>query len=580
MHGLAASLSLAVLVAASSGWAQPVERNLPPAPSAVAPMVIAPEASSPSGDATPIGPALRAVVLLNARDPVQPTARDGVDVSRTPRLIHQGKAFSRFLGRRISARLIAQLEAEVTRRYRAAGFPFVSVSVPEQEITAGVVQLRVVEFHLGAKSAPGASPADAPYLESRIRVSPGDAIAAAPLAQDLDWLDRYPFRRIEAVMAPGAAFGTTDLRLQTTPLRPYSLYAGYANSGSPLTGWDRYFAGFESAIPGWRDALAAYQFTGSGDLLFGDGAVFRGAADPRYVSQAGRLILPTLPRQDVEASFSFVQSNQASPPFTIRQTTYEGVLAYRGALSNLWPALPGDAAIGVELKRQDSDVLFGDAKATSRSIDVFQITFAYAGRETDAFGDTSGEASLHFSPGSINRLNTDGAFSAFSQGRSDTSTYAYVSGDLNRYTRLPSLFQRSGWAMINSLIGQYSAVALPTTEQTGLGGEGLARGYSLDDGAFDTSLVSRNELRAPPMKVLPAAGRWSDSLSPFAFLDAGYGADQRRHAGITAVSMGLGGAYQLGAHLSASFDAAWALTSVGLTHGGDARLESRATVAF
>jgi hemolysin activation/secretion protein len=588
LHALSLSLTIAAALlatlVASEASAQAIERNLPPAPVAVAPRIVAPNAVPSAQDATPIGPALSAIVLLGPTDTPLTASAAGVDLSRIPRLARQDAAFSRFLGQPISRRLIARIEAEIAHRYRAKGYPFVSVSTPVQEITSGVVQVRVVEFHLGAKAVTPPSTSDAAYIESRVRVQPGEAIDTDQLAQDLDWLNRLPFRRTEAVFTPGADVGATNLQLQTTESKPWSVYAGYANSGSPLTGWDRYFAGAQAVLPGLHDATVSYQFTGSGDALFGDGRVFGGAADPSYLSDAARIIIPAQPRQAIEASFSYVKSNEAipsQPGLATRQTTYEATLDYRSALSNLWRSLPGEVAFGVELKRQDTETLFAGAEIQSAAFDVFQITAAYAEQENDAFGSTVGELTLHLSPGSVASANTNAAFAVASNGVSDLATYAYVSGDVTRITHLPmALFGASGWGLVNSLIGQYSAIPLPLTEQFGLGGAGLVRGYTLDDGAFDTGVISRNELRTPAIPLLARIGGPSDRLSPFAFVDAAFGKDQRTGVTASPVSVGLGADYQMGTHLAASIDGAWALNSAGLTRDGDVRLETRITVTF
>lgn len=574
------ALATCICVATPALAQQPIERNLPPAPLAERPAIAAPNAMPDQQDPTPIGPPLRAIVVLGPDDRALATAPDGVDVSRGSRLAGRQGQFARFLGQRLSRRLIGEVEAEIARIYRAGDHPFVSVSTPEQEITTGVLQVRVIEFRLGAKTAPGAGAKDAPYIESRVRVAPGEGIDSGELAQDLDWLNRFPFRRTEAVFTPGKALGITDLGLQTTSSKPWSAYVGYANSGSPLTGWDRYFAGFQAALPYLHDALVSYQGTASNDALFDDGRPFNTAPDPAYVSHAGRLIVPTLPRQDIEAAVSFVKSNEPVQDFLVRQTTYEASLAYRSALSDFLSALPGEGVVGVEAKRQTSRTLFDGQVQTGASFDVFQVTLGYAQQEVDALGRTSGEITVHLSPGSVNDQNTAQAFGQFSQGRFDEARYAYVSGDLSRYTRLPALFGVPGFGLANSLIAQYAAVPLPLTEQIGLGNNSLVRGYTLDDGAFDAGAISRNELRTPTFPLLGRTGRVVDQLSPYIFVDGGYGKDQRTKHDAAPVSTGLGADYQLSTHLTASLDGAWALRDVGFTRAGDARLESRVTFTF
>ena len=523
---------------------------------------------------------MRAVVLLGPQAPLKTTVADGVDLAGAPRLAGDRRAFFRFLGRPISRKLIADLQARIVRQYRAKGFAFVSVSTPEQEISTGVLQVRVVEFHLGAKAVAGASPRDAAYIASRIRAHPGGPIDADLLSQDLDWLNRSAFRHIEPLITPGADFGATDLRLQATRSRPWSAYVGYANSGSPQTGLDRFFAGGQAALPLLHDAVISYQFTGSDDALFEQSRLFNLAAQPQYISHAGRIVIPTWPRQDIEASINYVRSYQPVQVFVSRQTTVETAIAYRSALSNLYARLPGEVAIGVEAKSQDSQTLFGETDILHRAFEVFQATVAYAQQETDAYGRTSADLTVRLSPGAVDHRNTSAVFTAVSQGRFNEANYLYVSGALNRSTRLPALWGQGGFSLSNTLSGQYSATALPLTEQAGLGGAGLVRGYTLDDGAFDTTLVSRNEFRTPAFAFLGSKSRLTDQLQPYAFIDAGFGKDQRTRAVVSAIGAGLGADYQLLAHVSAGVDMAWALRSANLTRRGDARLETRLSYAF
>lgn len=570
----------ALLATPKSASGQAIERHLPPAAQPQAP-VIAPATLTPSDqDATPIGPVLSGLVTLGGADPAIGAPGAGVDISRTPRLKHDRARLHRFLGRPLSRKLIAQIEAEIANAYRRAGHPFVNLTTPQQEITSGVLQVRVLEFHLGAKTAPGADAKDAAYIESRVRAQPGDPIDSNLLAQDLDWLNRFAFRKTDVVFTPAADPGGTDLLLKTTTSAPWSVNIGYANSGSPLTGWDRYFGGAATIIPGLNDAVVSYQFTGSPDVFANNGTPFDSADAPQYISQAGRIVIPTLPRQDIEASANFVQSNQPVQKFSDQQTTLELSLAYRSALSNFAAALPGEVLVGIEAKREDSLTTFGGAFVKSDGIDVFQLLLGYAFQGNDVLGRTSGELNLHISPGGIDGLNTGAAFSAFSSGQFDRSTYAYIGGDITRDTRLPALLGVSGFVLVNSVIGQYAPVPVPQTEEMGIGGQSLVRGYTLDDGAFDSAVVFRNELRAPSFTAMRP-----DQVSPYAFVDAGYGdsgfsVSQGAYKAVYPVSTGLGLDYQFGAHFSASLDGAWALTTAGLTPAGTVRLESRVTLSF
>ena len=102
-----------------------------------------------------------------------------------------------------------------------------------------------------------------------------------------------------------------------------------------------------------------------------------------------------------------MRSSQPAQDFLIRQTSYEATLDYRSALSNFWRPLPGDAALGVEVKRQTRRAVFGGVDVAGSSFDIFQVTVAYAAQENDRFRRGSGSFVLHLSPGGVGDRNSD-----------------------------------------------------------------------------------------------------------------------------------------------------------------------------
>ncbi len=580
---LAGTAAAAFVLCLSSGaFGQAIERNLPP-PAAPGPSVIlTPETAQSDRDARPLGPTVRSIVVLGPDEPV--IAGDlapGVDPGQSTRLSRpSAKAqLGRFLGKPLSRKLISDIRNAIALEYRRQGYPLVSVSTPVQNISRGVLQVRVIEFVLGKKIAPGAKNPN--YVERQVRAASGQTVNANQLSEDLDWLNRYPFRKTQAIFNAGDALGQTNLILQTTEAKPWSVYAGYSNTGSPLTGFDRYFAGFTVAAPYLQDAYASYQFTGSDDSLFSEGRPFDTAAQPRYVSHAGRLVIPTLARQDLEVTLDFVQSYQpiasTNGDFLSRQTTYEATVGYRSALSNLVPVFDGDVVAGIELKRQAGKTFFGTAAVASTELDVLQLYAQYATQVSESFGRTALDMTVHVSPGAADSRDTKSAYLTATNGEAESDRYAYVVADLTQTFQLPKAFVYSF-----SATGQYAPNALPLTERIGLGGSTLVRGYTLDDGVFDSALLSRNEVRSPVTPVLGLFNaKWfPDQASPFIFLDAGYGKNEFAHTAGTFAGTGVGSDYQFGTHFSANLTASWALTSEGLTHAGDFLLQTKATLTF
>lgn len=570
--------SAAILFVASGALAQTaVERNLPPAPVPQAAPIVPPNAVPASEDDTPLGATLRAIVLLDGDDAVRDATQvsDGVYAEALPQLDPKSvrRALQPFLGQPLSRKLIAEIQAEIARSARDASRPFVSLSTPEQEITGGVLQIRVTEFQVGNITA--TDPAEDASLRRHIRLQPGEPIDSARLAEDLDWINRNPFREVGARFAPAAQAGVTDLSLVVERQRPVRLYGGWSNTGSQSTGLDRLFIGGIAQMPLLPDAYVSYQVTGSRDFWYENGTLSK--EQPRYLAHGARAYIPTLPRQNIELTFSTARTNQiANEDFTVRQRTTEGTLAYRAALSNFGlPPGSGDLLIGIEGKRQKRTVFFGRQVALDVSADIWQGLLGWSkgwqGNGRQAFASVN----LHVSPGGLSDRSSSSRLDELTSGRIASNKYAYVTADIGGSIRLPR-----NWALTSQLSLQYADEAIPLATQIGLGGDGLVRGYTPDDGSFDAGAVLRNELRLPPMALLGATGLLADQLTPFVFVDAGFGRDQALDTDLTVVSAGFGTDYRIGRHFSAGLNSAWALRDGLRTQAGDWRVQARATVTF
>ena len=534
LRGAAAALALTVLSQAPQAHGQAIERHLPPGQVEQAQPLLAPNAIPTDQDDRPIGPSLTGLVLLDPRDPVRTDQVAGLDTAHVHRLdaVRPRAALAQFIGKPLSHKLIAEIEATIARYYRLQGYPFVSVSTPPQVIGGGVLQVRVVEFHAGQIAVSGVSGPIAQRIRRDVTLQPDQPIDAQQLSTDLDWLNRYPFRHTEAVFSPGDALGRTNLDLQTTQGKPWQVYAGYANSGSPSTGWDRYFLGGQVGGLLGPGSLASYQFTASADFFDNNGDAFGDTSHPRYLSHGVRASIPTGARQEFELTFDHVETNVFSDPFLVRQQTDEASLGYRTAIDN-FVRFPGDVFGGLELKTERRATYFFGVDALDHSINIYQAYIGYADAWSDAGGHNALNIVIHGSPGGLDHQNSDAAFDLFSGGRVTSGQYVYVTADFTRTTRLPN-----HWNLVDTLIGQYAGEALPDTEQSGVGGEDLVRGYTLDDGSYDTAIISRNEIRTPAFPLLGLGHIASDQVSPYGFFDIAYGSSRVVKTDVTPASTG------------------------------------------
>lgn len=580
-----------------------VERNLPPAVSVGGGLQGA-TAVPVTQDATPLGTDVTGIRLIGLNDPVlaKPPAGlsfQGVEGVPTERL---GEVLAPFLGKPLSRKLVADAQSAVAAAYRKAGRPFVSVTAPPQEVTSGVLQLRIVPFRMGAvRVKDGASNAASGGFANAVRAPAGQLIEAERISEDLDWLNRFPYRQLNGVFEPGSNLGTSDLTLEVTRKKPWQAFAGWSNTGTQQTDLNRYFIGFGVGVEAWNDLTLSYQLTGSGNLLTDPSSItLSGTNWPSYVSHAGRIAIPTLPRQAIEITPSFVATRQASfgDILSFENITFELPILYRSALSNINTALAGwgELYFGVAPKWATRKTLYQNVEVGDGHVGVFDLIAGWAGTwQPSAGGSTSIDLRLVANPGGVVGGNNSGAWSLYSNGRVTDINYVYGLGTLTQVTPLNVVPALAGWSWNVSLTGQVAGQALPDTEQLAIGGYYGTRGYTLDDGSVDTGFVLRNELRLPSFAALgrlglkaPPIGAVQDALSPYLFADIGYGHNFNldtlqsitESADTILVGIGTGIDYVLADNIRAGAVAGVALTDGPSTERGTVTIQGRVVVSF
>ncbi|ANW01475.1 hypothetical protein LMTR13_16150 [Bradyrhizobium icense] len=569
-----ALLMVCVLAIASGGVAQAqvVERNLPPEPPRRAPAIkIDTNDLLRSDDATPLGVNVHAIVLIGPNASVKPrTGAKGIDVDQVSGIDAAAvrEPLTPFLDRPLSRKLIAEVQAAVAAAYREAGRPFVSVTLPPQEVSSGVLQLRVILFKVAGIKVTGAAPES--YPQSRIRVVPGQEIDARKLETDLDWANRNPFRQVEAVFGPGKDLGMTDVNIQVTDRKPWQVYAGYANSGTLLTDRHRYYVGATGAPS--ADVVASYQLTGSGNFWVDDG-LFNRPDDAKYVSQAGRLLTPLGLRTSLEVVGDHVLTNERpNNLFRIKTQTSQASAIVRTALSDLLPPTTGDLLGGVELKHQLRTTIFDGTPVAEGSADVAQLVVGWNGRWSDNFGINNLDVRFKFNPGGILSGNNSGAWSAFTNGRVTDVQTNLVTLEYGRVTPLPK-----GLSLKSEVSVLASSKPLPDTERIGLGGIYAVRGYVTEDGVVDQAVILRNSLYAS----LPGMPAWMPgTLAPFLLADVGWGRDLFSRRESTLSSVGAGVDFAAGSNFNSKLLAATALTDGLHSRAGSWRVSVQASVSY
>ncbi|BCX48235.1 hemolysin activation/secretion peptide [Haloferula helveola] len=463
---------------------------------------------------------------------------------------------SEWIGRPLTEVGLDRLTEVVLRHYDDRDRPMNEIWIPPQSGEGGVLHVELVEGRVGAVAVETLRHFNSDLLGSGMRLRQGDLLRTSDMQSELDWLSRNPFRQAELFVAPGEGV-SADLMIRMNERRPWRVYAGYDNSGSESVGENRYFAGFNWGNGFGLDQVIGYQFT-MGDSL----DVFQ--------AHSVSWEIPVHPWRGffrLSGAWAEVSSidTQAGLQVNADGTSWQVGLLYGAPLPRVgdWRH---EVRGGVEFKRADNFVIFGQTSLPQNEVDVVQFRGEWQGNGSLWGGRAEAKAELVASPGGITDRNNRTQFQAFRTGADPEYIYGRIEGSWVR--PLPA-----GWSCRVHGIGQLASGALLPTEQLGLGGHQTVRGYAERVYLADSGYAISAELRTPAWS--PSAGSLGRlPLQGLVFLDHGRGWRESEGAQ-TLTSIGIGARAALGAYGSARLDVGW-----GLEDGQGAEIHGGVTLWY
>lgn len=567
------SLLTALLLTGQTTVAQTFDRYPPKEP---APLEAPAEPTQPStlqqaatsaadtfAEAETVEEALRGIVVLQDQTQVveagRPTdqgiAVEGIDPMMVPDLEARLRPF---LGKRLTYPLLETINAEILSFFRDAGQPVVDAILPQQEVAGGVVQILVLQGKLGDVIVEGARFFDPERIANTVSVGPGETIDEDAIERDLAWLNRNPFRRVSLNLQPGAAFGTTDIVLKTQDRFPLRIFAGYEDTGTDLTGQDRYLAGFNVGNAFGLEHQFNYQLTVSNDF-------------EKLEAHSGTYIVPLPWRHQLSIIGSYsTSSSDALPGVTLDGESWQVSGRYEMPLPKFWETHRHSLTLGADFKRTNNNLEFGGALVQATETDVVQLVAQYNEFLGDPWGSTSFTTTVAYSPGNITDFNDAESYQAT---RTDADPdYAYARFRLSRVTRLPLDLTWTARAE-----AQFASAELLSSEQLGVGGFASVRGYEERAANGDAGHAFGTELLLPPVRLLSRTNilEKPDSLQVLGFVDYGSvyyegdSPDGDPHKDLS--SMGVGIRYAIAPTLSLRFSYGWQLNDDPLIDDDDGR---------
>lgn len=442
-----------------------------------------------------------------------------------------------FLNQKIDGQLIAEVKNEITRYFVEQKNSVIVVQIPPQKINSGVLQVVFTATRLGELTVVGNRYTSSKLLKSYMETAPGGPIREQVLRRDLEFINRNPFRHVNAVLSPGKADNTTDITLTVDERRPLRIYAGTDNTGVKTTGRKRFFSGFN-----WSHSfnLLSFQYTSS----------YNPHKFQAYTVQY-QAFMPWRHILNIYGGYSSVHPHLSYQPTTTKGKSGQGSLRYILPFTPT-PAFTHDFTAGFDFKRTNNTVEFSNLFVNfAQNVNLTQLQFGYRLEQKYNLCRIDLDSEIFYSPGKWLPDQTNSDYSALRPYAKNA--YAYLRASLNTLFYLP-------YSMFFNLLfeGQASTQNLLPSEQFGLGGYDTVRGYDERQLNTDDGALLSGEFRSPQIRVFSNKKRVRDALQFLFFVDSGWGKNYKpipgEHTPQYLIGIGPGVRYTLDPNITARLD--------------------------
>lgn len=372
-----------------------------------------------------------------------------------------------FRGRELALADLQQLAARVNELYRSKGVVTAQAVVPPQDVSGGVVLIRLVEGRLGKVLLKGNESTNEDYVTDRLGLKPEEIMDLARLEEALVRFNRTNDVQLRAELKPGERFATTDMSVTVAEPPRHDMRAMLDNLGTLATGRERgtvYY--LNRSLLGFRDELnlSATHAKGqdSQSIIYSFPInTWGGRLSVGYYADATAI-------KDGPLASLRITGESDSGVLTLRQPTLVDTTSQIDIVAGGKQRQTSNKISGVLLNRTETE----DANL---------------GVEAQFFGqDSHWFASLIRSVGDYQVGSTNGG-------------YSIDRGSLRYQQNLGE-----GFAFRGNLAWQSTSdVVLPSSEQFFIGGEGTVRGYAVGVYAGDTGHALNLEIHHPLVTASP-----------------------------------------------------------------------------
>jgi len=370
------------------------------------------------------------------------------------------------------------LEA-LEQAFRDKGYGVVQVVLPEQDITRGVVQFRVLQPKVGKVVIEGNTQFDSANIRHSLpSVSEGETPNSKDIARNLQITAEHPVKQTNVLLRSGASDDQVDVHIKVTDDKPWRGFLTLDNTGTSDTGYYRLGLGYQHSNVFNSDHVFTAQYVTSpteADQVSIYGVGYR---IPFYGLNS------TL---DLIAGYSDVDSGTVQGLFNVSGQGTIGSVRWSYYLPKS-ADYEHKVAFGLDYRAFRNQVLF-EGQSVVPDVTVHPASLTYSGLARG----TASELSFYGSgakniPGGKN--GDDAAFQASRAGASaDYSVFRYGFNYVHQF--------QNQWQTRLGFNGQYTQDPLVSGEQFGIGGPDSVRGYQLRELADDRGMATQLELYTP-----------------------------------------------------------------------------------
>ncbi len=398
---------------------------------------------------------------------------------------------------------IEEIAQAVTRYYREHGYILARAYIPAQEVTGGVVELRVLEGRLGDVQVQGE-----PRYNKELLLQPFGSVLGGPVTADNIQAAMYlandlPGIELFGYFTAGDQVGETKLNLNVREEKQWDALIRLDNQGTDFTGEYRLFGQAQWFNP-----------TGIGDEVHV--GVLQSGEPANSTYGMVEYVVPVFGLRNklgFNASYNdyIVGGSADFEDLVGTTTTFEANFKH-----NFERGRRGNFYTGVVVANKQSDLAgIGGTFAKSEESRNAGITIDW-----DQLYERR-----HLLARISAQLDGGEVVEGLEDGQADTFAKLYFEGSALFFVPLP--FTDKTNRMVVNTIGQWSDVKMPSVELYSLGGPNAVRAYGPTTFSADQALLVGAEWYLDLPKALDieiAAGKSvADILQFTVFLDAGYG---------------------------------------------------------